>query len=78
MVDRYTKAVLTVIAVALVWLCVKSAAPASPAWAASGPVEVVVVNGRTKPVPVEGSRVSGALAVEGVTLGRPVRVEVVK
>lgn len=43
-VDTYTKAVLTVIAVALVWLAVKDTV-SPPAWA-QGVVQVEVVGGR--------------------------------
>lgn len=73
--DRYTKAVLTVIAVALVWLCLWGPGPkwGTPAEAQTGPVDVNIkeIGGERVPrgdLPVE---------VEGQVLGWPVRVEVV-
>jgi hypothetical protein len=46
MVDRYTKVVLTVIAISLVWIGVRDfAAEITPAWA-QGTVSVYVTGGR--------------------------------
>lgn len=47
-VDLYTKSVLTVIAICLVWLCVRNASVASVAYAqgdASGAYQHVVISG---------------------------------
>lgn len=57
--DLYTKAVLTVIAGALVWLCVRDLPLVRPASAAAGqPVVLVGVEGvgisRFDPLPVKG------------------------
>jgi len=43
MVDRYTKIILTVIAVCLVWICVRDIAIVGPAQASSGVQEVNIV-----------------------------------
>jgi hypothetical protein len=56
--DRYTRAVLTVIAAALVWLCVRDLPFVRPAQAAAGqPVVLVGVEGvgigRFDPLPVK-------------------------
>ncbi len=52
-VDAYTKAVLTVIALCLVWMCISGAA-LTPASAAQprDPMEVVLVGARGTPIPV--------------------------
>ena len=42
MLDRYTKAVLTVIATCLVWLCVRDFTPVRPAHAQQRPQPVVI------------------------------------
>jgi hypothetical protein len=54
--DRYLKSVLTVIAIALVWIGVKDFSIISEAIAASGGVEVKVVSmnlNSYQPIPVE-------------------------
>jgi len=38
--DRYTKTVLTVIAIALTWIAIKPMHPVPSAWAQSGPMTV--------------------------------------
>lgn len=76
MIDRYTKAVLTVIAGALVYLCVVlTAFPAVSAQTAkrpgdpTGPGEMVIVGWRaTEPVPVSIAR------PVAVTIDEPLRV----
>ena len=70
MVDRYTKVVLTVIAVALVWMCLFGLAPkwGTPAEAATGKLDVNIaefggralqpgsgVSNRGIPVEIQGS-----------------------
>ena len=57
MVDRYTKAVLTVIAVCLLWLVVRDVTLVKPAQAAS-PTEVVVTGWRAGTVIVEIDSIS--------------------
>ena len=54
--DRHTKLLLTIIAAALVWIGVKDIAIVSDALAASGVIEVRVVEidfSRYRPVPVQ-------------------------
>ena len=54
--DRYTKAVLTIIAVCLVWISLKDTQIISEALASTGVVEVKVVSmnlNQYQPIPVE-------------------------
>jgi hypothetical protein len=54
--DRYTKAILTIIAIALVWLGIKDFTVVQEAVASTGVVEVRVVEMRLNkyyPIPVE-------------------------
>lgn len=62
--DRYTKTVLTIIAVSLVWIALKDTGIIDDAVASSGVVEVRVVDfniPRWNPLPV---RVEGAIKCE--------------
>ena len=62
--DRYSKTVLTIIALALVWIGVKDFSPVSDAMAANGIVAVKIVEmdlNRYKPIPV---KVEGKLLCE--------------
>ena len=63
--DRYSKVVLTVIAIALVWIALKDTQIVGDAVASSGVVEVKVVDmnwTRYKPLPV---RVEGKIKCDG-------------
>ena len=51
--DRYTRVVLTVIALCLIWICLRETAP--PAFAQSGPADVRIVG--------VSSLISGSLPV---------------
>ena len=63
--DRYTKTVLTIIAISLVWIAVRDSGVISNAVASPGVVEVKVVDmnfTRYSPLPV---RVEGKIKCEG-------------
>jgi hypothetical protein len=63
--DRYSKSVLTIIAVSLMWIALKDAPMISNAMASTGVVEVKVVDmnwTRYKPLPV---RVEGKIKCDG-------------
>ena len=63
--DRYTKSILTIIAVSLVWIAFKDTGIIDDAVASSGVVEVKVVDmnwTRYKPLPV---RVEGKIKCDG-------------
>lgn len=54
--DRYTRTLLTIIAVALVWIAVKDTAVISSANASTGVIEVRIVDmnlSRYRPLPVQ-------------------------
>ncbi len=70
--DIYTKAVLTVIALCLVWMCVNGATPVALAQAgrAQQPMPVVLVNDRGVPI-----NMSGGLPVNFGNEAIPVNVQ---
>ena len=76
--DAYTKAVLTVIAACLVWICVTRNAPVAQAQAGPPPTAVVLVDAKGAPlITQDGLRVNlGAKTLPVVVANLPVPVEV--
>ena len=72
-IDAYTKAVLTVIAVCLVWMCVNGATPATFAQAAKPePTQVILVDANGTPIyTAEGLRVNLAAKTIPVSVTNP-------
>jgi len=79
MVDRYTKVVLTMIAVCLLWLCVWGPAPkwGTPAEAQTGPVpvDIVAVHGESTQELRGPNRIAVAVYGPVEVQGGPVEVE---
>lgn len=63
MVDRYTKAVLTVIAVCLLWIVIRDIPLVSTAWAQSG---FPTYRGGTVPVTIRGIDECGSCSWESL------------
>ncbi len=72
-VDAYTKAVLTVIAACLMWICVNGVTPVASAQAARPePTPVILVDGKGAPIYTsEGFRVSLGVKVLPVEITNP-------
>jgi len=67
-VDRYTKVVLTVIAVELLWLGVRDLAPPVSAQAGAAPTQVIIRG-------IDMNQVGSAYLPVGIVASRPVKVE---
>ena len=74
--DGYLKAVLTIIAVCLVWLCVNGITPPVVAQAQPpGPMRVVIVDERNVPLStVQGLHVNVGLQTIPVSIASPIAV----
>ena len=76
--DAYTRAVLTVIAACLIWICVHSVTPVAGAQAARAvPTPVILVDGKGEPIYAsEGFRVTVAKALPVIVNNTSLPVEV--
>jgi hypothetical protein len=69
--DLYTKTVLTVIAMCLVWMCINGATPVARAQAGTQPTPVVLVDEKGTPVYTQQGLRVRLVNEQGVPMGTP-------